>query len=94
MPTQQHATPSPPPGLPARWTDPAPVLAAGTVLFLVAAILCTVVDSWSGAAPTCWAGTVLGALGFGLFALQRRAARSGRRTAQKGLVAPPDASDV
>ena len=83
-------TPATPPGLPPRVTDPAPVLAAGTLLFLAAAVLCSVVDSLSGAVAVCWTGTALGALGFGLFALQRRAARRGRRTAQKGLVHPPE----
>ena len=58
--------------------------------FLVAAVVCSVVDSFSGAVAVCWTGTALGALGFGLFALQRRAARRGRRTAQKGLVHPPE----
>ncbi|MFC7956187.1 MULTISPECIES: DUF2530 domain-containing protein [Nocardiaceae] len=78
---------TPPPAMPARWTDPAPVIGGGTVAFAAAAVAATVAE-WS-IAPTAWAGTALGALGFGLFALQRRAARRGRRTAQKGLVPPP-----
>ncbi|MBY6365373.1 DUF2530 domain-containing protein [Rhodococcus corynebacterioides] len=73
--------------MPTRWTDPAPVIGGGTAVFAAAAVAATVAD-WS-IAPTAWAGTALGALGFGLFTLQRRAARRGARTAQKGLVPPP-----
>ncbi|MGB7365264.1 MAG: DUF2530 domain-containing protein [Rhodococcus sp. (in: high G+C Gram-positive bacteria)] len=81
--------PTPPPTLPSRWTDPAPAIAVGTAIFLIAAVVCSLIGSLSAAAPTCWAGTVLGAAGFALFAAQRRAARSGSRTAQRGLVDRP-----
>lgn len=69
-----------------RLSDPRPVLATGTAVWVVATVVALVAgDRWSGALPVCYAGTALGVLGFGLFLIQRRAARRGKRGAQRGL---------
>jgi Protein of unknown function (DUF2530) len=62
----------------------------GGVLWLVAAAMLLVaalvgvrpLDIWF---TTCLAGAFLGAVGYGIFAWQRAAARRGSRTAQDGL---------
>jgi hypothetical protein len=79
-----------PPPLPPRLSRPALVAVVGTVLWLVAAIALLVaallgvrpLDIWFTA---CLAGVFVGALGYGIFAWQRAAARRGSRTAQRGL---------
>lgn len=69
-----------------RLSDPRPVIAAGTAAWVVATVVVAVSgDRWSGALPVCLTGTALGVVGFGLFLLQRRAARRGKRGAQRGL---------
>jgi hypothetical protein len=81
--------PSPPP-LPARLSRPALVAVVGSALWLAAAALLLVaallglrpLDIWFTA---CLAGAFLGAVGYGIFAWQRAAARRGSRTAQQGL---------
>lgn len=81
--TQIHSTPT----LLERLSDPRPVLAAGTLAWIVATVVVLLAgERWSAALPVCLAGTALGVLGFGLFLVQRRAARRGRRGAQQGLV--------
>lgn len=78
--------PSNDPLLPGRLTDPRPVIAVGAAAWLVATVVVLLSgDRWGGLLPICVAGLVLGALGSGLFLLQRRAARRGSRTAQQGL---------
>lgn len=74
------------PRIPARLTDPRPVLAIGTLAWAVATVVVLASgDRWASALPICWAGLAVGVLGTGLFVLQRRAARRGSRTAQRGL---------
>ncbi|QCQ89900.1 DUF2530 domain-containing protein [Rhodococcus sp. SGAir0479] len=80
--TEIHTTPTPV----ERLSDPRPVLAAGTVVWVVATVVVLLSGNrWSAALPVCYAGIGLGVLGFGLFLVQRRAARRGRRGAQRGL---------
>ncbi|MFF0814940.1 DUF2530 domain-containing protein [Rhodococcus sp. NPDC003318] len=74
------------PRLPARLTDPRPVLGLGTAAWLAATVVVLLSgDRWASALPICWAGLAVGVLGTGLYLLQRRAARRGSRTAQRGL---------
>ena len=69
-----------------RLSDPRPVIAVGTAAWVVATVVVALAgDRWSTALPVCYAGTALGVLGFGVFLLQRRAARRGKRGAQRGL---------
>jgi hypothetical protein len=80
----------PPPPLSSRLSRPALVAVVGGVLWLVAAAVLLVaalvgvrpLDIWF---TTCLAGAFLGAVGYGIFAWQRAAARRGSRTAQDGL---------
>jgi hypothetical protein len=75
------------PPLTQRLADPRPALILGTLAWAVAIVVVIVTgDRWSDALPTCIAGVVVGFLGYGLFALQRRAARRGSRGAQLGLL--------
>jgi hypothetical protein len=79
-----------PPPLPRRFLDISRVVAVGSVLWLVgAAVLFAAwlatgrpLDIWF---TTCLVGAALGAVGWGIFTWQRRAARRGSRTAQSGL---------
>ncbi|MFE3289715.1 DUF2530 domain-containing protein [Rhodococcus sp. NPDC059234] len=74
------------PPLPARLTDPRPVVVLGTVAWLVATVVVLAAgDRWASALPICYAGLAVGAAGFALFLVQRAAARRGSRTAQRGL---------
>jgi len=75
------------PPLTQRLADPRPALILGTLAWAVAIVVVIVTgDRWPDALPTCIAGVVVGFLGYGLFALQRRAARRGSRGAQQGLL--------
>lgn len=79
-----------PPPLPPRLSAVRAVVAVGTGLWLLGAVAQLVVafvadrplDIWF---TTCLAGAALGAIGYGIFAWQRGAARRGSRTAQDGL---------
>ncbi|GAA4695114.1 DUF2530 domain-containing protein [Pseudonocardia yuanmonensis] len=79
-----------PPPLPRSTTDVTLVAGIGTLLWLCGAIGLFVahvvadrpLDIWF---TTCVTGTVLGAIGFGIFRWQRAAARRGSRLAQRGL---------
>jgi hypothetical protein len=74
------------PQLPARLTDPRPVLTTGTVLFAIATLIVWASgDRFDEALPTCIAGLAVGALGTTIFWIQRRAARRGSKGAQSGL---------
>jgi len=78
-----------PPPLPRRLTDIRTVVAVGTTLWLLGALGLGLAWLVSGRPPglwftTCVAGTLLGALGHGIFSWQRAAARRGSRTAQSG----------
>ena len=76
-------------GLPAelgqRWKDPIPVVVVVSALWLVGLVASLATGHWAGWGEACLAGLVVGALGFALFLGQRRAARRGDRTAQRGL---------
>ena len=72
------------PEIPARFTDPRPVLAIGTVAFVVATVVVALID-WDDALPTCYTGIVIGVLGYSIFWIQRSAARRGSKGAQRGL---------
>lgn len=80
----------PPPPLPPRFTRAPVVAAVGSALWLVGAAVLggaallglRPLDIWF---TTCLAGAFLGAVGYGIFAWQRAAARRGSRTAQDGL---------
>ena len=82
--------PEPPPPLPARFTDLHTVVAVGSALWLLAAVVLLVahlvadrpLDVWF---TTCVCGVVLGGAGIGIYSWQRAAARRGSRTAQEGL---------
>lgn len=61
------------------------MLAVGTAVWLVAAVVVALVrplDIWF---LTCVVGAGLGCVGYSVFAWQRAAARRGSRTAQQGL---------
>lgn len=59
----------------------------GTAAWIVATVVVLASeDRWASALPVCYAGIVVGILGYGLFLLQRRAARRGSRGAQQGLL--------
>ncbi|MGL6235029.1 MAG: DUF2530 domain-containing protein [Segniliparus sp.] len=68
-----------------RWKDPAPVVIAISALWLLGLFAALATGHWSGWGEACLAGLVVGTLGFALFLSQRRAARRGDRTAQRGL---------
>ena len=77
-----------PPPLPRRLTDPVPVILAGSVVWVVAAVVLGVLAA-TGARPLdVWffaalVGVGLGAVGLAVLALQRRALRRGVKGAQK-----------
>lgn len=83
-----HPAPGEPPPLPARLTDPVPVVLAGSAVWGVAAVVLGLLaltgtrplDAWFFATLV---GVGLGALGLGVLGLQRRAARRGSKGAQK-----------
>ncbi|MEV6135979.1 DUF2530 domain-containing protein [Nocardia sp. NPDC051990] len=73
------------PQIPPRLTDPRPVLAVGSVLWLIATIVVWTSDRWESARPVCLMGLGVGLLGYIIFAIQRRSARRGDKGAQTGL---------
>lgn len=74
------------PELPARLTDPRPVLAIGSALWLLATIVVWASgDRWADARPVCLMGLAVGALGLIIFLIQRRGARRGDKGAQVGI---------
>lgn len=77
---------SPVPQIPPRFTDPRPVLAIGTLGFLIATIVVYATgDRWHEARPIVLMGLAVGVLGYTIFAIQRRGARRGDKGAQVGL---------
>lgn len=74
------------PQLPPRLTDPRPVLAVGSALWLLATVVVWVSgDRWEAARPVCLMGLVVGVLGLVIYLVQRRGARRGDKGAQTGL---------
>ncbi|PFX00675.1 Protein of unknown function [Nocardia farcinica] len=74
------------PQIPPRLTDPRPVLAVGSLLWLVALVVVWVGGPrWEAARPVCVMGLVVGLIGLVIFLIQRRAARRGDKGAQTGL---------
>ncbi|MGO4614044.1 DUF2530 domain-containing protein [Nocardia sp. 2YAB30] len=74
------------PQIPPRLTDPRPVLAVGSALWLIAtAVVWASGDRWESARPVCLMGLVVGVLALGIFLIQRRGARRGDKGAQTGL---------
>lgn len=74
------------PLVPAKLTDPRPVVAIGVLVWLVAtATVLLAGEPWREALPICYAGLAVGVLGFTLFLAQRAAARRGSKVAQRGL---------
>ena len=62
------------------------MLAVGTVLWAIAtAVVWASGAHWHAERPVCLMGLAVGALGYGIFWLQRRGARRGDKGAQKGL---------
>ncbi len=80
----------PPPDLPAALLDPRPVIAAGVMLWALAAVAAFAVPALAGWRPVTVAGLGVGVFGFSLFRWQRAAARRGSRGAQTGLERSPD----
>ncbi|WP_280204489.1 DUF2530 domain-containing protein [Nocardia farcinica] len=74
------------PQIPPRLTDPRPVLAVGSLLWLVALVVVWVGGPrWEAARPVCVMGLVVGLIGLVIFLIHRRAARRGDKGAQTGL---------
>ena len=77
-----------PPPLPRRLTDPVPVIAVGSALWAVAALVlgvlaATGVRAWDAWSVATLVGVGLGALGLVVLGLQRRANRRGAKGAQR-----------
>lgn len=74
------------PQIPRSLTDPVPVLAIGILGWIVALVVFTAGGDRTGdASATCWSGLAVGAVGVGIFLIQRAASRRGSKTAQRGL---------
>jgi hypothetical protein len=74
-----------PPKLSPRLYDSVPVIAGGTVLWAIAAVVAAVLTGFGEAFWTCVAGIGVGAFGATVFTWQRAAARRGSRLAQTGV---------
>jgi len=74
------------PRIPSSLTDPRPVLAVGSALWLVASVVVFLGgDRWESARPVCLMGVAVGLLGATIYLIQRRGARRGDKGAQTGL---------
>ncbi|MFE7742568.1 DUF2530 domain-containing protein [Nocardia sp. NPDC057455] len=74
------------PQLPPRLTDPRPVLAVGSALWLIATVVVWAGgDRWASARPVCLMGLVVGLIALVIYLIQRRGARRGDKGAQTGL---------
>jgi len=83
---QSDASPVGTPEIPARFTDPRPVLALGSALWAVATVVVWLSGGhWHQARPVCLMGLAVGLLGYVIFWIQRRGARRGDKGAQQGL---------
>lgn len=74
-----------PPELPAALLDPRPVIAAGALLWALAALAAYTIPALESWRPITTAGLAVGVFGLSLFLWQRSAARRGARGAQTGL---------
>jgi hypothetical protein len=83
-----------PPQLPAGLLEVWPVISAGAVVWLVAAVAAFVIPALATWRPVTVAGLGVGLLGTGIFLWQRDAARRGARGAQTGFTSQrnPDGS--
>lgn len=81
MPTD----PLTPPPLPATLLDPRPVIVAGAVLWVVAALAAFTVPALATWRPITVAGLGVSLVGASIFLWQRSAVRRGARGAQTGL---------
>jgi hypothetical protein len=77
--------PREPPQLPAALREVWPVIAVGTAVWLVAALVAFLVPALHSWRPMTVAGLGVGLLGTGIFLWQRDAVRRGARGAQTGL---------
>jgi hypothetical protein len=84
MPAEPGKDLTPPP-LPALLLDPWPVIAAGALAWLIAAVAAFAIPALITWRPMTLAGLGVGVLGTSIFLWQRAAARRGARGAQKGL---------
>ncbi|MGK8510465.1 DUF2530 domain-containing protein [Nocardia asiatica] len=74
------------PQIPPRLTDPRPVLAVGSALWLIATVVVWAGgDRWASARPVCLMGLVVGLIALVIYLVQRRGARRGDKGAQTGL---------
>ncbi|MGK8487479.1 DUF2530 domain-containing protein [Nocardia asiatica] len=74
------------PQIPPRLTDPRPVLAVGSALWLIATVVVWAGgDRWASARPVCLMGLVVGLIALVIYLIQRRGARRGDKGAQTGL---------
>ncbi|MEU1993053.1 DUF2530 domain-containing protein [Nocardia gamkensis] len=74
------------PQLPPRLTDPRPVLAIGSALWLIATVVVWAGgDRWASARSVCLMGLVVGLIALVIYLVQRRGARRGDKGAQTGL---------
>lgn len=74
------------PEIATRFTDPRPVIAVGTVVWLVATVVVLLAgESGHRQLPVCLMGLAVGVLAYSIFWLQRRSARRGDKGAQVGL---------
>jgi Protein of unknown function (DUF2530) len=83
--TEEPADEVQPPPLPDALTDPRPVIAVITLVWLAAVIVAFTVPSLDTWRPITVAGLGLAVFGTSVFLWQRRAARRGSRGAQTGL---------
>ena len=86
MSAEPANSPAPPP-LPALLLAPWPVIAAGALAWLIAAVAAFAIPALITWRPMTLAGLGVGVLGTSIFLWQRAAARRGARGAQKGLTA-------
>jgi Protein of unknown function (DUF2530) len=84
MSVEPGKSPEPPP-LPAALLEVWPVVAAGALAWLVAAVAAFTVPALETWRPVTVAGLGVGLLGTGIFLWQRDAARRGARGAQTGF---------
>jgi hypothetical protein len=73
------------PQLPQALLDPARVIAAGALAWVVVTVLAFAVPALHEWRPVCVAGLATGLLGTSIFLWQKNAARRGARGAQTGL---------